>query len=64
MTNTARPETFTRYDTADYLKDEARIAAYLEAAKEQAQDDPAIMAVALDIVARARLRNIPPAPSA
>ena len=37
---------------------------YLEAAKEQAQDDPAIMAVALDIVARARLRNIPPAPSA
>jgi DNA-binding phage protein len=54
MTNAARPEIFTRYDTADYLKDEPSIAAYLEAAKEQAQDDPALLAVALDNIARAR----------
>jgi DNA-binding phage protein len=54
MTKTAKLETFTRYDTADYLKDEASIAAYLEAAKEHAQDDPALLAVALDNIARAR----------
>ena len=29
-------ETFTRYDTADYLRTEADIAAYLEACAEEA----------------------------
>jgi probable addiction module antidote protein len=47
-------ETFSRYDTADYLKDEESILAYLEAAMEQAGDDPALVAVALGNIARAR----------
>lgn len=47
-------ETFSRYDTADYLKDEESILAYLEAAMEQASDDPALVAVALGNIARAR----------
>jgi probable addiction module antidote protein len=47
-------ETFTRYDTADYLKDEERILAYLEVASEQAVDDPAIIAMALSNIARAQ----------
>ena len=45
-------ETFSRYDTADYLKTESDIAAYLEACLEQ--DDPALLAAALGDVARAR----------
>jgi probable addiction module antidote protein len=49
-----KPETFTRYNTADYLKDEASILAYLEAAMEQASDDPALVAIALGNIARAR----------
>lgn len=47
-------ETFSRYDTADYLQTEADIAAYLEAALEVADDDPAFLAKALGVVARAR----------
>jgi probable addiction module antidote protein len=47
-------ETFSRYDTADYLTDDDRIAAYLEAAVEEAGDDPALIAQALGTVARAR----------
>ncbi len=43
---------FTGYDAADYLKTEADIAAYLEAAAEV--DDPALMVSALGAVARAR----------
>jgi len=46
--------TFARYDTADYLKDEADIAAYLEAVAEEGGDDPAYIARALGNVARAR----------
>jgi probable addiction module antidote protein len=49
-----KPETFSRYDTADYLKDEESILAYLEAAMEEAGDDPALVAIALGNVARAR----------
>ena len=45
-------EVFTRYDTADYLKTEEDIAAYLEASAEEG--DPAVMATALGVVARAR----------
>ncbi len=43
---------FSRYDTAGYLTDEARIAAYLEAVAEEA--DPALTTTALSAVARAR----------
>ena len=47
-------EKFSRYDTADYLTDDERIAAYLEAVMEEAGDDPALIAQALGAVARAR----------
>lgn len=47
-------ETFSRYDSADYLKTEEDCAAYLEAATEEGGDDPAFMARAHDVVARAR----------
>jgi probable addiction module antidote protein len=46
------PETFSRYDTADYLKTEEDIAAYLEACVEDG--DPALIAAALGDIARAR----------
>jgi probable addiction module antidote protein len=45
-------KTFSRYDSADYLKADADIAAYLEAAAEA--DDPALMVSALGAVARSR----------
>ncbi|SHF21810.1 probable addiction module antidote protein [Modicisalibacter ilicicola DSM 19980] len=44
--------TFSRYDTADYLRDERDIQAYLEAALEDG--DPAMIALALGNIARAR----------
>lgn len=47
-------ETFAPYDSADYLKTEEEIAAYLEAAMEEGGDDPACIARALGVVARAR----------
>lgn len=43
---------FSRYDTVDYLKTEADIAAYLDAVTEDG--DPALIAAALGDVARAR----------
>ena len=46
-------ETFSRYDTADYLKSEADMVAYLEACMEEAADDPAFIAAALGNIARA-----------
>lgn len=45
-------ERFSRYDTADYLKTDEDIAAYLEAVMEDG--DPALIAAALGDVARAR----------
>lgn len=48
----AKKETFSRYDTADYLKSEDDIIAYLEAAAEE--NDPALMTHALGVIARAR----------
>lgn len=45
---------FTRYDSADYLKTEEEIAAYLEAVMEEGRDDPAYIARALGVVVRAR----------
>lgn len=47
-------ETFSRYDTADYLKTEESIAAYMEAVMEEGGDDPAFITHALGVVARAR----------
>ena len=38
-------ETFTRFDTADYLETEEDIAAYLSACAEE--DDPALLLAAL-----------------
>lgn len=46
--------TFSRYDTADYLKSEEDIAAYLEAVMEEGGDDPAYISRALGVVARAK----------
>ncbi len=45
-------ERFSRYYTADYLKSEEDIAAYLDAVMEDG--DPALIAAALGDVARAR----------
>lgn len=50
--------TFDRYDTADYLDTEADIAAYLEAIIEEAGDNSACIARALEAVARARKRRL------
>jgi probable addiction module antidote protein len=47
-------ETFSRYDTADYLKSEDDIAAYLQAVMEDGGDDARLIAAALGDVARAR----------
>jgi DNA-binding phage protein len=46
--------TFSRYDTADYLKTEADITAYLTAAAEEG--DPSVMAAAQQDAERARSR--------
>jgi probable addiction module antidote protein len=47
-------ETFARYDTADYLKSDEDMVAYLEACMEEAGDDAAFIADALGTIARAR----------
>ncbi len=47
-------ESFTRYDTADYLKTEDDIAAYMQAVMAEGGDDAAFIAHALGDVARAR----------
>lgn len=47
-------ETFSHYDTADYLKSEEDMVAYLEACMEEAGDDPAFIAHALGTIARQR----------
>ena len=46
--------TFTKYDTAHYLKTEKDIAAYLDACFEESGGDPAFIAKALGTIARAR----------
>lgn len=45
---------FSRFDSADHLRSEEDVAAYLEAVMEEAGDDPAFIARALGTVARAR----------
>lgn len=47
-------EKFTRYDTAEYLKTDSDMAANLDACLEEAGDDPAFIAHALGVIARAR----------
>jgi len=47
-------EDFSRYDSADYLKTEEDIAAFVEAIMEEGGDDPTYIAHALGAVARAR----------
>lgn len=45
---------FTKYDTAEHLKTDADMAAYLDACLEEAGDDPAFIAQALGVIARAK----------
>ncbi|MQT11368.1 addiction module antidote protein [Segnochrobactrum spirostomi] len=47
-------ETFSPYDTADYLQSEEDIVTYIEAVMEEGGDDPAFVTRALGVVARAR----------
>ena len=46
--------TFSRFDAAEYLKSEKDMLLFLEAAMEEAGDDPAFIADALGTIARAR----------
>jgi probable addiction module antidote protein len=50
-------EKFSRHDSAEYLKSKEDIALYIEAVMEEAGDDPALIAHALDVVARAHNLN-------
>ena len=45
-------ETFTAFDGAEYLTGVEDVAAYLEAALDEAGDDPAVIAQALGTIAR------------
>lgn len=47
-----RTETFTAYDSADYLASIDDVAAYLEAVIEEAGDDPSFIAKAFGTIAR------------
>ena len=49
--------TTTRWDSADYLKTEEDVRLYLEACLEEAGDDPAFIAHALGVIARAKKRS-------
>ncbi len=46
-------ETFSRYDTADHLRTDEEILAYLEAALDEGGDDPELITMALGNIARA-----------
>lgn len=48
------PAGYRRWDAANYLKSEDDMAAYLEAAMEEAPDDPAYITAVLNDIARAR----------
>ena len=47
----------TRWDSADYFKTEEDVLLYLEACLEEAGDDPAFIAHALSVIARAKKRS-------
>lgn len=44
----------SRYDTAEYLKSDEDIQAYLDAVLEEGSDDPAYIVHALSVIARAK----------
>jgi probable addiction module antidote protein len=48
------PAGYRRWDAANYLKSEEDMAGYLEAAMEEAPDDPAYITAVLNDIARAR----------
>lgn len=48
------PPGYRCWDVANYLKSEEDMAAYLEAAMEEAPDDPAFITAVLNDIARAR----------
>jgi probable addiction module antidote protein len=48
------PAGYRRWDAANYLESEGDMAAYLEAAMEDAADDPAYITAMLNDIARAR----------
>jgi probable addiction module antidote protein len=50
----AKKRTLTRWDPVENLTSEEAIAAYLEAAMEEAGDDPAFIAAVLGDIAKAR----------
>ncbi len=43
-----------RFDSAEYLRDEADMAAYFQACMDEAGSDPAFIAKSLGVIARAR----------
>ena len=49
-----KKEAFTRWDAVDSLKSDADVAAYLEAAMQEAGDDAAYIAAVLGDIAKAR----------
>src|ERR1700722_8715042 len=52
-TRTRKPEKFSHYDSADYLKSPAELAEYLAVSFEEGGDDPAYMAHVIGVAARA-----------
>ena len=49
--------TTTQWDSAEYLKTEEDVQLYLEACLEEASDDPAFIAHAMDVINRSRWSN-------
>ena len=47
-------EKFTKFDSSEHLKTPEDMAAYFDACLEEAGDDPAFIAQALGVIARAR----------
>jgi probable addiction module antidote protein len=48
-------ENFKPYDSAHYLENEETLAGFMDAVMEEGGDDPAYIATALGVVARARM---------
>ena len=57
MARTKKRESFSRYDSADYLRSPEEVVQYLIAAFEEAGDDPAYMAHVIGNAARAARRH-------
>ena len=49
-----KTEQLNKWDSAEHLKDEQDIERYIQACMEEAGDDPAFIAHALGVIARAR----------